>query len=76
MIYISRRWELNNKYFAHSQCFHSSYFIDDRENGTDSSKSNGKGIEFDYNFMIICRYFNFVEKTEDHFIANSKFTSY
>ena len=35
-----------------------------------SIKSNGKGCEFEYNFVIICRYLNREKKTEVDFIAN------
>ena len=47
------------------------YFIYDGQNGTWSSKSN----EFQYNFLIICRYFYLAKKSEDNLIVNGKFTS-
>ena len=46
-----------------------SYFPFDRQNGTQFSKSNRKGKEFEYNFLIICRYLNLVKKSEDIFIV-------
>ena len=52
-----------------------SYFPYDRQNGTWSTKSNEKGILFNYNFLNICRYSNLIKKLEDNFIANRKFTS-
>ena len=41
--------------------FYTSYFPYDKQNGTWSRKSNGKDNEFDYNFLKICRYLNFVK---------------
>ena len=37
-----------------------SYFPYDGQNSTWSSKSNGK-YNFEYDFLIICRYFNLVK---------------
>jgi hypothetical protein len=45
-------------------CFYTFYtnlFPYDGKNGTWSSKNNGKDKEFKYNFLIICRYLNFVK---------------
>ena len=39
---------------------------------------NGNDKQFDYTFLIICRYLKLVKnqkKSEDNFIANRKFTS-
>jgi len=37
--------------------FYTSYFPSDGINGTRSSKGNGKDNEFEYDFLVICRYF-------------------
>jgi hypothetical protein len=42
---------------------------------TRSRKSNVKYCEFEYNFLIICRYLKFVRKTHVNFIANKKSSS-
>ena len=52
-----------------------SYFPYDWQNDIWCSKSNGKDNEFEYNVFIICRYLNFLKKSDDHFRANRKFTS-
>ena len=36
------------------------------QNGTRSRKSNGKDNEIEFNFLTICRYLNFVKKSEDN----------
>ena len=36
---------------------------------------NGKNTEFECSFLIICRYMNFVKKSENNFIANWIFAS-
>jgi len=46
--------------------FSKSYFPYDMQNGTRSRKSNGKDNEIEFNFLIICRYLNFVKKSEDN----------
>jgi hypothetical protein len=37
--------------------FYTSYFPSDGLNGTRSSKGNGTDNEFEYDFLVICRYF-------------------
>jgi hypothetical protein len=73
--HLQLRWH-DNTPFVHSRFdskiirFHKSYFPYNRQNGTQSSKSNGKDNEFECNFLIFCRpiwYHNF--------IANRKCTS-
>ena len=49
------------------------YFHYDGQNDTCSSMTNRKDKEFAYNFLTICRYLNFVKKSENHFISNRKF---
>jgi hypothetical protein len=47
------------------------YFPYDGQNGTQTSKSNEQdNNKFEYNFLIICRYLNFVKKSGDNSIAN------
>jgi hypothetical protein len=41
--------------------FNMSYFPYDMQNSIYSSKSNWKDKEFEYNFLIICRYLNLVQ---------------
>ena len=41
--------------------FNTSYFPYDRQNGSRFSKSNGRDKEFEYTFLIICRYLNLVK---------------
>ena len=50
--------------------FYTSYLPYDRENGNLSSKRNGKDNEFEYNFLIICRYLNLVKNQRKIFIAH------
>ena len=47
-----------------------SYLPYNRQTGTLSIKSNGKDnkIEYSFNFLIICRYFN-LATSEDNFIV-------
>ncbi len=42
------------------------------QNGTCSSKSNRK--DFEYNFLIICRYLKLVKKCKDNLRANIEIT--
>ena len=49
--------------------FYKSYFHYEGQTGTWSSKSNRKENKFEYNFLIICRYWNLVKKSEDNFKA-------
>jgi hypothetical protein len=46
--------------------FNTSYFSYDGKNGIQSSKSNGKGSQFEYNFVIICRYLKTFYAIRDH----------
>jgi len=41
--------------------FYKSYFPYGRQNDTSSSKSNKKHLEFEFNFILICRYLNLVK---------------
>ena len=52
-----------------------SYFPYDWQNDIWCSKSNGKDNEFEYNVFIICRYLNFLKKSDDNFGSDRKFTS-
>ena len=47
-----------------------SYFPYTGQNGTQSSMSNGNDNEFEYNFLIICR-FEPCKKSEDNLIVNN-----
>ena len=47
----------------------------DGQNGTQSSKSNGKDNKSEYNFIMSCRYLNIVKKSEENFLVSRKFTS-
>ena len=51
-----------------------SYFPYNKKTATQSIKSYGNDNEFEYNFLISCRYLYIVKKSEDNFIANRKFT--
>ena len=51
------------------------YFHYDGQNDTCSSMTNRKDKEFAYNFLTICRYLNFVKKSENHFISNGTFNN-
>jgi hypothetical protein len=50
--------------------FYTSYFPYDGQNGTHSSKRDGKANEFGYNFLIICKYFNLVKHQSIIFCYN------
>ena len=52
--------------------FFTSYFPCDGQNGTRSSKNNGKENKF-YNFLTVCSHVE--KKSADNFIANRNFTS-
>ena len=43
------------------------------QNGTRSSKSNGKDPEFEYNLLMICRHLNLLKNQRKIFITNRKF---
>ena len=51
--------------FAHSRFYykiiHFHTLLNDGQNGTRSSQSNGNDNECEYNFLIICKYLNLVK---------------
>ena len=58
LLHISR---FDYKNYLFLNLFYTSYFPYDGQNGTQSSKRDGKVNEFGYNFLIICKYFNLIK---------------
>jgi hypothetical protein len=48
-----------------------SYFPYNKQIGTCSSKSNEKDTEFQYNFIIICRYLNLLKNQDNSTSLNN-----
>ena len=66
---------ISNFFFVNYTFYSSNFPLYDKQNGTCSSKNNGRDNKFDYNFLKICRYLNLEKKSVDNFITNRNFTT-
>ena len=61
--------------YTFSYLFKTSSFPFDDQNGSGFSKCSGKDNEFEYHFLIICRYFEPSKKSEDNIMSVRKITN-